>query len=69
MEPIAVYTISNTLSVNIYRIQYGIDDEVLAGQDSDRSEWCKIHYDEEHPYFYLGQMKIPLSECITAIPA
>ena len=68
MKPIAVYTISNTTSVNIYRIQYGIDDEVLAGPDTDHVKWCKIYY-EEHPYFYLGQMKIPLSECITAIPA
>jgi hypothetical protein len=71
MKPIAVYTISNTMSVQVFEIDKA-NDTVLAGKDADSAEWCNIYYtpihedmtEEDTPYFVFGEMCIPLGECI-----
>jgi len=62
---IASYGLSNTCSVNIYDINYGIDDAVVAGINNDNPEEYTIEYDEEsNPYFSINGMDIPLSDCM-----
>lgn len=66
---IAVYPLTNTASVNIYELIFDIDDYVLAGINDEEPEKCKIIYTydedgEEDTHFYLGELKIPLSECM-----
>ncbi|MEE5180989.1 hypothetical protein JDW21_18790 [Bacillus subtilis] len=64
-EIIAVYGLTNTASVNIYEIQHGIEDTVLAGINNQEPEECVIQYDNEgEPFFKLGELEIPLSECM-----
>lgn len=71
MKPIAVYIISNNMSVQIYLIDYD-NDKVLAGINHDESEWCDIYYSinhndehgEEVPHFLFGELSIPFNLCI-----
>ncbi|QPK89760.1 hypothetical protein IEN91_04785 [Bacillus velezensis] len=62
---IAVYGLTNTASVNIYEIQHGIEDTVLAGINDQEPEECIIQYNnEDEPFFILGELEIPLNECM-----
>ena len=68
-----IYTISNDLAVNVYDINYGIDDEVIwaLSNDTDNKQTSIINYeyeDDEGPleepraFFMVGDRKIYLDE-------
>ena len=65
-KPIGVYTISNTIAVSVYEIDY-VDDRVLVSGNGKKPKWCPIvdRENEEGEYesgFMLGRMFIPFSE-------
>ena len=65
MRPIGVYTISNNSVINIYQIEYDIEDKVLAGDSSDetKAKWRDVIYDDNgEPYFWYGDVRIYFSE-------
>lgn len=64
MKIIASYGLCNTASVNVYDVRYGIEDEVLAGINDQEPEWCQIDYNEDECVFRLGELEVPLNECI-----
>ena len=64
MNPIAAYPISNNISINIYKIEFGIDDRILAGPSLDEAEWCQIEYRSGSAAFKYGYMTIRLNECL-----
>ncbi|AYP68769.1 hypothetical protein BpsS36_00063 [Bacillus phage vB_BpsS-36] len=61
---IAVYVLSNNSSVNVYRVEHGIDDEVLAGLSGTAPEWCKVEYDDDRAFFKVGELTVYLDECM-----
>lgn len=52
-KPIASLPVTNSASLNIYDISYGIEDELLVGYDEDSAEWVKINYTDEDAYPYF----------------
>ena len=65
-KPIGVYTVSNTIAVSVYEIDY-VDDRVLVSDNNKKPKWCPIvdRENEEGEYesgFMLGRMFIPFSE-------
>lgn len=69
-KPIATYTISNTMGVLIYEIDY-TDDRVLwngfsGDKATGRKRWGKIYAENEtgRQYFKFGSMKIYFDECM-----
>ena len=65
-KPIGVYTVSNTIAVSVYEIDY-VDDRVLVSDNNTKPKWCPIvdRENEEGEYesgFMLGRMFIPFSE-------
>ncbi len=68
---IASYCLCNTVSVNIYEIDYSIETMVLVGYNDDEPEWVEAHMryedddDTEGTYgFIFNDMFIPFSECM-----
>jgi len=51
-EPKAVVGISNTITLNIWDIRHGIDDEALVGFNNETPQWCVIH-DTDHEGCYF----------------
>lgn len=64
MNPIAAYPISNNMSINIYKIEFGIDDRILAGPSLDKAEWYPIEYKSDSAAFKYGHMTVSLNECL-----
>jgi hypothetical protein len=64
-EVIAAIGLTNTASVNIYEINHGIDDEVLAGINNEEPEWCTVEYTEDDTIFHLGELELSLSDAIS----
>ena len=64
MEPIGVYTVSNNMTIQIYQIEYDIEDKVLAGDSSDetKARWRDIIYGDGEAYFWYGDIKVPFNE-------
>ena len=50
---IASYCISNNASLNIYNIEYGINDRVLAGINNHIPEWYTIYTDQDGDWVKL----------------
>lgn len=69
---VAVYSLTNTASINIYEIDNSIDERVLVGINNEDPEWCIVYHSVEHddvdeeetPYFVLGELTIPLGDCM-----
>lgn len=68
---IASYCLCNTVSVNIYEIDYSIETMVLVGYNDDEPEWVEAHMryedddDTEGTYgFMFNDMFIPFNECM-----
>ncbi len=65
-EPVAYYSGLN--GVEIYGIEYGIDDYIycVSGSWNGKPEYhrLKIYYNDDDCYFNLRGYKIPLNECI-----
>ena len=59
---IAAYCLCNTASINIYGIEYGIEDKVLAGINDQEPVWCPM--DPYKNTFRFQGIDIPLSECM-----
>lgn len=59
-EAIAVIGLTNVASVHIYDISHGIEDEVLAGINSEKPEWCVLDGSE----FTLGELVLSLDDAI-----
>lgn len=43
LKVIGVKSITNTMSYNIYEIQHGIEDKVLAGYSNEKPRWRKLY--------------------------
>ena len=58
-QPIAVYSICNTLSILIYDIEYGINDSVIWGfSNEDKLHKSRIYYqqhDDKDFFSYCGK--------------
>lgn len=64
MEPIGVYSVSNSMAIYVYQIEYDIEDRVLAGDSSDetKAKWRDIIYGDGEAYFWYGDIKVPFNE-------
>ena len=64
MEPIGVYSVSNSMAIYVYQIEYDIEDRVLAGDSSDetKARWRDIIYGDGEAYFWYGDIKVPFNE-------
>ena len=51
---IASKGITNNISINIYNIEYGIDDKVIAGYNNKNPRKYKIYTNTKGNYFNLG---------------
>jgi len=65
-NPIGAIGVTNTTSLLIYTIKYGIVDKVLAGFDTDANlpEWYTLHNDGDSPYFYVGKAVFHISDAV-----
>lgn len=63
LEPIG-FCYLGMFGVNVYEIQYGINDYVIAGWDDfTNTRRRKVHYDKEgEPYFNIGGIKVYFNE-------
>lgn len=63
MNPIGSYCLSNTASVNVYKID-NYEDKVLAGINNNKPEWCKIvnFKQTDEIGFMVGKLFVPFSE-------
>lgn len=63
-EPIGVYTVNNNMTIQVYQIEYDIEDRVLAGDSSDetKAKWRDIIYGDGEAYFWYGDIKVPFNE-------
>lgn len=59
LDPIGVYTVSNNMAINIYKIDAD-EDIVLAGVTWNDAEECPLEGD----MFKFGEIEISLNECI-----
>lgn len=59
LKPIAVCSLTNTISVLIFDIDYN-DDKVLAGENFKEAIWCDLNGD----IFKFGELEISLNDCI-----
>jgi len=65
MSVIGSYALCNAGSINIYKIEFGIDDCVLAGLNNGKPAWFAIRYDvDSRPYFMFDELQIHLDECM-----
>lgn len=62
MDPIASLAICNTASLNIYGVEHGIEDYVIAGMNNDQPRRYKVYYTGKGPYFNWGGCRYYLSE-------
>ena len=64
MEPVGVYTVSNSMAIYVYQIEYDIEDRALAGDSSDetKARWRDIIYGDGEAYFWYGDIKVPFNE-------
>ena len=64
MEPVGVYTVSNSMAIYVYQIEYDIEDRVLAGDSSDetKAKWRNVIYGDGEAYFWYGDIKVPFNE-------
>lgn len=64
MEPVGVYSVSNSMAIYVYQIEYDIEDRVLAGDSSDetKAKWRDIIYGDGEAYFWYGDIKVPFNE-------
>ena len=53
-EVIASKTITNTISINIYNIVYGLYDKVLVGINNNKPRYYNIYSSNKGNYFNLG---------------
>lgn len=68
---IASYCLCNTVSINIYEIDYNIETMILVGYNDDEPEWVEasMRYedddDTEGTYgFMFNGMFVPFNECM-----
>ena len=66
VEPIGVYSVSNNMTIQIYQIEYDIEDRVLAGDSSDetKAKWRDIIYGDGEAYFLYGDIKVPFNDVV-----
>lgn len=66
MEPVGVYTVSNSMAIYVYQIEYDIEDRVLAGDSSDetKAKWRDIIYGDGEAYFWYGDIKVPFNDVV-----
>ena len=63
--PKAVICICNQLSLKIWDIRHGIDDEVLVSFNADTPQWCVLHdTDNEGCYFVYGETTYRLQDAM-----
>ena len=64
MEPVGVYSVSNSMTIYVYQIEYDIEDRVLVGDSSDetKAKWRDIIYGDGEAYFWYGDIKVPFNE-------
>ena len=62
MDPIASLAICNTASLNIYDIEHGIEDYVVAGMNNAQPRRYKVYYTSKGAYFNWGGCRYYLSE-------
>lgn len=62
MNPIGSLPLCNTASLNIYDIEHGIEDYVVAGMNDRAPRKYKIYYTTKGAYFNWGGHRYYLSE-------
>lgn len=59
LKPVAICTITNTMSILIFNIDYN-EDRILVGENFKEAIWCDLNDDK----FKFGEIEISLSDCI-----
>ena len=62
LEVIASCGLCNTASLNIYDIEHGIEDYVVAGMNNDQPRRYKVYYTGKGAYFNWAGHRYYLSE-------
>lgn len=53
VRPIGVKGITNTISLNIYQIEHGIETRVLGGFNNDKPRWRKVYTTSKGRNYFL----------------
>jgi len=66
--PKAVISICNNITLNIWDIRHGVNDEVLVGLNNDNPMWYVLHdTDSEGCYFVYADVKYSLLDAMKLI--
>jgi len=66
--PKAVISICNSITLNIWDIRHGVDDEVLVGLNNDIPKWHVLRdTDNEGCYFVYADVKYSLLDAMKLI--
>jgi len=66
--PKAVISICNSITLNIWDIRHGVNDEVLVGLNNENPQWCTLHdTDNEGCYFVYADVRYSLLDAMKLI--
>ena len=62
---IAAWGISNTASLNVYDVEYGINDRMLCGINDNTPRYYKVYYTAKgDAYIIYHRVRYHLNECM-----
>ena len=66
LKAIGSWSICNGCSLNVYDIEYGVEDRLLVKLSSEdkKPRWHKIYTNDKHSYINFGGSRWSLNECI-----
>ena len=64
LQVVGVCPICNNASINVYGVEYGIDDKIIAGLNNQKPRKYKLYFNSKGEYFNFGGNRIYLHEVI-----
>lgn len=61
MQVIGLWSISNTASLKVYKVEV---DRMLVGTSFNDSRWHKIYRNRKHSYIIYGSVRFSLNDCM-----
>ena len=62
LQVVGAYPICNNASINVYGVEYGIDDKIIAGLNNPKPRKYKLYFNSKGEYFSFGGTRISLDE-------
>lgn len=63
-KKVAVWSITNNSSLNVYDIVHGLDKKMLVGMNNDTPRWHKVYQNSKHYYIVFGGTRWSLNDCM-----